>query len=218
VTRGDGVPPPDRAAAGRPQADSEAERAVASAEGPAEVDAAPPPPRRSAFLARNPVFAGVALVACGWLVWDMAPDVAYFFSPRDPIDLGAPGAYRLDAARANRLVRIQGAVAAQVPVTTSRGEARRVVGLAGTSVAVDRPASGGPSGADEGRLLPRREARAYDAAVAALREGGFAAPGEVAVVRDGERPGQRWSRPILSLVALLLGALNLRALALHLVH
>jgi hypothetical protein len=33
------------------------------------------------------------------------------------------------------------------------------------------------------------------------------------VLRDGERPRSRWGRPLLSLLLLALGALNLRALA-----
>ena len=49
----------------------------------------PAPPRRpSSLLARNPVFAVVALLFCGWLLWDLSPDVAWFFSSLEPVDLG----------------------------------------------------------------------------------------------------------------------------------
>jgi hypothetical protein len=195
---------------------SEAELSFFSAEGAAEAEVAPPPRRRSPFLARNPVFAAVVLAACGWLAWDLAPDVLYFFSPSAPIDLGGPGAYQLGSARPNRLVRVRGAPAAQVPVTTSRGEARRVLGLHGTNLVVDRPGAGGAVNVFEGRLVPQRSAREYANVVAALRERGFAAPDDWVVLNEGERPRERWSRPLLSLVVLVLGAVNLRALALHL--
>jgi hypothetical protein len=207
-------PGPAPGAAPEPRAESEAERSFFSAEGAAEADVAPPPRRRSTFLARNPVFAALALAACGWLAWDLAPDVLYFFSSSTPVDLGAPGAYRLAAARPNRLVRVQGVAAAQLPVTTSRGESRRVLALHGTNLVVDRPGAGGPANVFEGRLLPDRAARDYANIVAALKEHGSSAGDGWAVLRVGERPGERWSRPLLALVVLVLGAVNLRALAL----
>jgi hypothetical protein len=209
-------PGPAPEAAPQPRAESEAERSFYSGEGAAEAEVAPPPRRRSPFLARNPAFAAVAVVACGWLAWDLAPDLFYFFSSGTPIDLGAPGAYRLADARPNRLVRVQGVAAAQVPVTTSRGGARRVVGLHGTNLVVDRPGAGGAANVFEGRLLPRRAAQDYADVVNVLAERGFSAGEGWAVLRDGERPRESWSRPILSLVVLVLGAVNLRALALHL--
>lgn len=209
------APPGEPRSPAAPRAESEAERAFFSGESAAEADVAPPPRRRSAFLARNPVFATLALAACAYLVWDLAPDVLYFFSPADPIDLGGPAAFHLSLARSNRLVRVQGAPAAQIPVTTSRGEPRRLVGVFGTNLVVDRPGSGGAANVFEGRLLPDRLAREYDSALAALKERGFLPARAIAVVRDGERPRQRWSRPLLSLIAALLGAVNLRALVLH---
>src|SRR6185369_8092373 len=78
-------PGPAPGAGPAPRAESEAERSFFSGEGAAEADAAPPPRRRSRFLARNPVFAAVALAACGWLAFDLAPDVLYFFSSRTPV-------------------------------------------------------------------------------------------------------------------------------------
>jgi hypothetical protein len=185
-----------------------------SGEGPTEAEAAlgPPPRRRASLLARSPVFAAVALAASGWLVWDLSADAAYFFSPAVPIDLGGPGAYRLDAARPNRLVRVRGAAQAAVSATTGRGEERQVLGLAGANLVVDRPGAGGVVNVYEGRLLPRRQAGEYEAVLPALRERGFAAGERWGVVRDGERPRQRWSRPALAAVALLVAAVNLRAL------
>ena len=68
-------------------------------EGAAGEEQAAPPRRRSALFARNPVFAVVALLFCGWLLFDLWPEVAYFFSPLDPVDLGGPGANRFSRAR-----------------------------------------------------------------------------------------------------------------------
>jgi hypothetical protein len=210
-----GPPPGAPPSPAAPRAESEAERAVVSGEGPAEADVAPPPRPRSAFLARNPIFAALAIAACAYVAWELAPDVAYYFSSEVPIDLGGPGAYRLSEARPNRLARVAGAPAAELPVSTSRGDARRVVALAGAPLVVDRSAAAGAASAFEGRVLPEREAREYAPIVAALRERGLSAAGPVTVLREGERPRRRWTRPVLALAVLLLGALNLRALALH---
>ncbi|HET9597994.1 MAG TPA: hypothetical protein VFP65_20570 [Anaeromyxobacteraceae bacterium] len=204
---GEGPVPPGEAPA-------DAERTFFSGEGPAESELPPErlPPRRRALLARSPVVAMVALAACAFLVWDLSADTAYFFSPADPIDLGGPGGYHLDRARANRLVRVRGAPRAAVGATTGRGDARTVLGLAGTNLLVDRPGAGLGVDLFEGRLLPPRLAGEYAEAAAALAGRGFRPGDGWAVVRDGERPRQRWSRPLLALVALAVGAMNLRAL------
>jgi len=204
---GEGPVPPGEAPA-------DAEKTFFSGEGPAESELPPEPParRRPSLLARSPAFAAVALAACAWLVWDLSPDTAYFFSPAEAIDLGGPDAYHLERARANRFVRVRGAAQAAVGATTGRGDARTVLGIAGTNLLVDRPGAGGAANVFEGRLLPERLARDYAAAAAALAERGFR-PGERwAALRDGERPRQRWSRPLLALVAFAMGAVNLRAL------
>ncbi|HYQ81980.1 MAG TPA: hypothetical protein VEP68_10780 [Anaeromyxobacteraceae bacterium] len=168
-------------------------------------------PRR-ALLSRSPVFAAAALAAVGWLLWDLWPDTAFFLSSTEPIDLGAPGAYQLDRARPNRLVRIAGASAASVAGVEKRGGERRVVGLLGTSLAVDRPGEVAPAAVYQGRLLPARRGQDYAPFVAELRRRGWT-PGERwMVLRDGERPRQRWTAPLLSLLLLAVGALNARAL------
>ncbi|HEU4383024.1 MAG TPA: hypothetical protein VFR85_05900 [Anaeromyxobacteraceae bacterium] len=181
--------------------------------GPERADLEPPPPRRpSPFWARSPVFAAAALAAVGWLLWDMWPDTAYFFSSTAPIDLGAPGAYHLERARPNRLVRVAGAPVAAVTGVETRGGERRVVGLFGLSLAVDRPGGAAPAAVYEGRLLPDRRGRDYAPFVAELGRRGWKPGDRWMVMRDGERPRQRWSRPLLSLLLLAVGAVNLRAL------
>ena len=159
----------------------------------------------------------VALAFCGWLLVDLWPDVSYFFSPLDPIDLGGPGAYRLELARENRLAQVRGDLAQAIPVTEARSGAPRTVGrLAGTSLVVDRPGRGGPP-VFEGRLLPARASADYGEAVAAMRQRGAALGDRVLVLRDGERPRRKWLPVVASVVLALLALLNLRALVKRLV-
>jgi hypothetical protein len=177
------------------------------------VSASGPPRRESPFWRRSPVFAVPALCACLWLLWDLWPDVAFFISTREPVDLGAPGAYRVERALPNRLVRVAGVPAAQVRASDRRGkEDRAVLGLRGVNLAVDRPAGAGPTLVYEGRLLPRSRAADYGEAVAALRARGWEAGDRWLVLRDGERPRSRWVPPILSLLLALVAAVNARAL------
>lgn len=177
----------------------------------------PPPPgrRESPLLRRSPLFAAVALAVCGWLLWDLWPETAWFFTPRTPVDLGGPGAYRLDLARENRLATIRGELVDAVPVTDARTHQQRTVGrVAGTSVVVDRPGRGGPP-VFEGRILPRGKRADYDGAIAAMRaHGGGPAGASYVVLRDGERPrsaAQAWPVGASALLVLLV-AVNLRAL------
>lgn len=172
----------------------------------------PPRPRERAILARNPLLAVVALAIAGWLLWDLWPDVSYFFSSRQPIDLGGPGAYRLERARENRLAQIRGELVDAVPVTEARTGRPRTVGrLAGTSLVVDRPGRGGPP-VFEGRLLPAKGRGDYGEAVAAMRVRGAVVPDAYAVLRDGERPRQKWLPVAGSVILGLLVLVNLRAL------
>ncbi len=169
--------------------------------------------RRSPLAAISTPVAILALAAVAWLLWDMWPEVAYFASPLEPIDLGRPGAYHIDRAVPNRLVRIDGAPVASVGGVEARGgQERRVVGLFGLSLAVDRPGGAAPTTLHEGRLLPARRSQEYAPFVAELRRRGWAAGERWMVLRDGERPRSRWGRPLLSLLLAALGAINLRAL------
>ena len=182
------------------------------ADGP---EAEPPPPRRramAALLARNPVFAAIAVLLCGWLLADLWPDVSYFLSPLEPIDLGGSGAYHLDLARENRLAQVRGELAQAVAVTEARTGAPRTVGrLAGTKLVVDRPGRGGPP-VFEGRLLPAKANAEYAEAVAIMRQKGAQLGDRWLVLRDGERPRQRWIPVAGSAILLALALVNLRAL------
>jgi hypothetical protein len=173
---------------------------------------APPPRRESPLLARSPVFASLVLVLGGWMLWDLAPDALYALSSRTPVDLGGPGAYAFERARPNQLVQVRGELTDAVPVTVDRtGQARTVGRLHGTNLLVDRPGRGGPP-IYEGRLVPVRSRDDYQAVVSALRTRGAPLGDAWMVLRDGDRPGDRWLALGGSVLLLLLLAVNLRAL------
>lgn len=173
----------------------------------------PPPPRReSPFLARSPTFAVLALLVSGWLLHELAGDVAYYFSPRRPIDLGGPGAYALEKARENRLVQVRGDLVDLVGATVARTGLDRTVGrLGGTNLLVDRPGRGGPP-VFEGRLLPAAARGDYAEVVAALRKRGAPLSDAWLVLRDGERPREQWLPVLGAALLAVLVAINLRAL------
>ena len=173
----------------------------------------PRPPRRRepAILARSPTFAVLVLAVCGWLLWDLSADVAYFLSSTQPFDLGGPGAYHLDLARENRLAQIRGELVEAVPVLERSGKPRSVGRLAGTNLVVDRPGRGGPP-VFEGRLLPAKARSDYAEAVAAMRQRGSTLGDAFPVLRDGDRPRTRWLPVLGSALAAGLALLNLRAL------
>jgi len=202
------TPPPGSVPAG--QEDAFFERRAGEPE-PAPL---PPPPRRreSPLLTRSPIFAVLALCISGWLLVELSGDVRYFFAPRAPIDLGGPGAYALEQARENRLVQVRGDLADAVSATVSRtGQARTVGRVAGTNLLVDRPGRGGPP-VYEGRLLPAGSRGDYAEVVAAMRSRGAPLSDAWLVLRDGERPRERWLPVLGSAMLLLLVAINLRAL------
>jgi hypothetical protein len=174
--------------------------------------AVPPPRRQSPLLARSPVFAALVSVICGWLLWELAPDARYALASRTPIDLGGPGAWAFDRARDNRLVQVRGELAEAVPVTVDRtGQARTVGRLGGTNLLVDRPGRGGPP-VYEGRLVPVRGRAEYLPVVGVLRQRGAPLGESWLVLRDGDRPGDRWLSLAGAALLLLLLAVNLRAL------
>ncbi len=179
--------------------------------GAAEAEPAPPRKRESPFLRRSPAFAVVMVLMSGWLLWDFWPDVRYFFSPVEPIDLGAPGAYHLDRARTDRLVQVRGDLREAVAVTEN-GAVRMIGRLAGTNLIIDRPGRDGPP-LYEGRLLDAKRGRArYAPAVAEMRGRGTDVGDAWLVLRDGERPRSRFLPIAASALLLVLFVINLRAL------
>jgi len=173
--------------------------------------ATPERARRRLAWGLSPVVALAAVLVAGWLLFILWPDVAYFASPRAPIDLGGPGAYRLEAARENRLVQVRGELVDPVAVSEGRSGAPRTVGrLEGTNLLVDRPGRTGPP-VYEGRLLPAAGRDAYAAVADVLRQRGTPLGGGFRVLRDGERPRRQWLPVLGALLVVVVLALNLRA-------
>ncbi len=174
----------------------------------------------------------VALGVSGVLLSMLAPDVAYFFSPRTPLTLGAEGAYRYELLESNRYVQVHG-------VPTARGAYGRdgdamyvVVGLRESPFLVRRGALPGeewvagraPRQPDQrpfgvrGRLLSEAAARDQREGFRLLREMGEVQPheGRLWLIVEGERPGADLGVLLVALVlvAFMLGntALLVRAL------
>ncbi len=188
------------------------ERSEARGEGEDLAEAARPPRRESPLLHRSPTFAILAIAVAGWLLHDLWPDVSYFFSSRDPIDLGAPGAYHLAAAAENRLVHVRGRLVDAAPIDAGGGSQRTAGRIAGLNLLVDKP--GPPSAVElfEGRLLPADRREAYGGFAARLQASGTPLGDRWHVLRDGERPRQAWLPVLGAALLLLILAVNVRAL------
>ncbi|HYO59708.1 hypothetical protein [Archangium sp.] len=160
--------------------------------------------RRRGVEVKAPV-AVLALVVGGVLLGLLWKDLAYFFSPRTPLTLGAEGAYRYDVLESNRYVQLHG-------LPTTRGAYGRegedvyvVVGLRESPFLVRRRALPGeewspgkvPPRPDprpfavRGRLLAEADAERYREGFKLLREMGEVQPrdGRLWMVVEGERPG-----------------------------
>jgi len=158
--------------------------------------------RRSRWLA------GAVLAASLWLLWETRLEVAYFASSPTPIDLGVFGGLHLERARSNRLVRVAGPVVGLVPGVEGAGERRRVSGLFGTNLMVDRPASASPAAVYEGRLLPSSRQGDYAPFAGELGKQGWVSGDKFMVLREGERPRTRYREPLLALLLLSLASFN----------
>lgn len=153
------------------------------------------------------------LAAAAWLLWDIRLDVSYFASPQAPIDLGDFRALHLERASPNRLVRISGPLVGAVGGVGKGGERRRVSGVFGTNLIVDRPAGASPTTVHEGRLLPARRRDDYLPFAAELRKQGWEAGERFMVLREGERPRSSYGPPLIAAGLLALAALNVALLA-----
>jgi hypothetical protein len=160
--------------------------------------------RRRGVGVKAPV-AVLAMVVGGVLLGMLWTELAYFFSPRTPLTLGAEGAYRYDVLESNRYVQLHG-------LPTTRGAYGRegedvyvVVGLRESPFLVRRRALPGeewspgkvpprpdprPFGV-RGRLLAEEDAERYREGFKLLREMGEVQPwdGRLWMVVEGERPG-----------------------------
>jgi hypothetical protein len=173
--------------------------------------------RRRGVGVRAPV-AVLAMVVGGALLGMLWKDLAYFFSSRTPLTLGAEGAYRYESLESNRYVQVHG-------IPTSRGAYGRegedvyvVVGLRESPFLVRRralpgeewPAGKAPRQPDQrpfgvrGRLLAEEAAGRYGEGFKLLRELGEVQPrdGRLWLVVEGERPGSDLGVLLVGLVLL----------------
>lgn len=85
-----------------------------------------------------PPVAAVALVASVGLAVSYFHDAAYFFSSREPIELGAEGSYHLERAVTNRYAQLHGVPSARGWYVEEAAGAFVIVGVNDTPVAVRR--------------------------------------------------------------------------------
>lgn len=152
------------------------------------------------------------------------PDVAYFFSPREPVVLGHEGAYRFDLLTPNRYVQLHGTPTRRAAFARDGDDVEVAVGLIGTPIIVRRPALPSedwppgfktPPPPDQtpfsvgGRLVPRSYGL-YRGEFRAVDDLGEVKPrdGELWMVLEGDRPAQHWPALVLAIALLAFVALN----------
>ena len=139
-------------------------------------------------------------------LWWIAPDIAYFFSPREPITLGTEGDYHLERMEPNRYVQIHGTPTDRAAYSREGDTTMVHVGLVGTPIMVRRKAlpnedwiPGRPALAPDqrpfgvrGRLMPESLAHKYAQGFDILREvQGIVVPKDkkLWVIVEGASPG-----------------------------
>jgi hypothetical protein len=107
----------------------------------------------------------VAAVGLGltlWLFWLDRFELAYFFSPGNPIELGREGDYRFEGLASNRWAQIRGAPTSRGAYARDSGQARVAIGLRDTPVVVFRRALPGERETwQEGRMPPQPDQRPF---------------------------------------------------------
>lgn len=139
------------------------------------------------------------------LFW-MRQDVAYFFSPREPITLGAEGDYHFDRLKPNRYAQIHGTPVQQAAFSRESDATWVHVALQNTPIMVRRgalptedwvpgrsvpPPDQRPFGI-RGRLLPRDQAQRYEEGfkIAEKQPSVSTGAGPLWVLIEGENPGR----------------------------
>ncbi len=85
-----------------------------------------------------PAVSVLALAASLFLLWSIRADVAYFFSSKTPIELGAAGDYHLERAQTNRYVQLHGTPVNRGWYTNETSGEYVMVGVLDTAVIVRR--------------------------------------------------------------------------------
>jgi hypothetical protein len=182
--------------------------------------------RRRGVGVKAPV-AVLAILVGGALLGLLWKDLAYFFSPRTPLTLGAEGAYRYELLESNRYVQVHGLPTARGAYGREGEDVYVVVGLRDSPFLVRRRALPGeewapgrvPRQPDQrpfgvrGRLLAEADAERYREGFTLLRDMGEVQPrdGRLWLIVEGERPGADRGVVLVALVllAFLLGNLVL---------
>ncbi len=148
-----------------------------------------------------PPVALLALGLAGWVMWLQAPDVAYYFSDRDPILLGIEGGYRFDRAVSNRYATMHGIPSLRGAYGVDGDQQFVVVGIAESPLLVKRkvlptetwtpgttppPPDQRPFTAS-GRLLSRADGSRFDDAF--QKHDTFGDPKPKWILIEGARPG-----------------------------
>ncbi|MBK7859495.1 MAG: hypothetical protein IPJ65_12900 [Archangiaceae bacterium] len=166
-----------------------------------------------------PIVAAAFLALCCILLWAQWADAAYFFSPREPLQLGAEGDYRFDLARDNRYVELHGVPTSRAGFGVDGNDTVVAVGIRDTPIMVWRKALRGeewkpgtrPPPPNQqpftvrGRLLARGEAGEKFASAFQTLDG----HGEISaqwVLVESARPGvdlfvAAWSTLLMALAA-----------------
>lgn len=182
---------------------------------------------RQARRPRSPLRAPVSLVAIGVaaaLLVMQWREVRYFFSPREPLSLGAEGEYRYPELISNRYVQLHGIPTAYGAYEREGDAVFVLVGLRESPFVVRRPALPGEEWAPghkpprpnqrpfavRGRLLAEEDASRYRDAFELLRAKGEVQPlqGRLWIVVEGQRPGEDFGRLAVALLLVLIIAIN----------
>lgn len=177
----------------------------------------------------------ITLLGLGFCLYLLAQErqaILYWFSSAEPVELGGPEQFQLDAAADNVLATITGSAGKTAVRYELFGSHYEIVAIPGTNILVRReqlhplpvrPGESIPPPSQErftaeGRLVVESSAPDYLQAFRTLVEAGDAAPrrGELYILFDGERPRTGWRTPLFAGGLTLVALLNLRALVRYL--
>ncbi|MCP3141226.1 hypothetical protein [Pyxidicoccus xibeiensis] len=172
----------------------------------------------------KPLAALMAIAVALALLGMQRRELAYFFSSRTPLTLGAEGAYRYDALVSNRYAQVHGVPTARGGYERSDGTLYVLVGLRESPFVVRRGALSGeewtpgrpPPQPDQrpfavrGRLLAEEDAPRYRDGLALLRSLGEVQPhaGKLWLLIEGEQPGADRGLVLVALALLAFIAFN----------
>jgi hypothetical protein len=83
------------------------------------------------------------IAGCAVLMWMQRADIAYFFSSREPVVLGAEGDYHFELLAPNRFARVHGVPGVRGAWSTEGSDHNVIVAIRDTPLLVVRPPVGG---------------------------------------------------------------------------